>query len=132
LVLNARFVIRRLGDEVGYIGAESLGDKLMGHLTILDGIVKQGGNDQIGVLAGSLCNQRRYLQQMVDIGLLGRSLAALVDIPPRRRAPACCPVVLWQSPPATATSGFGSHQTSASIPTPNFTAVRGNALTTRV
>jgi hypothetical protein len=48
--------------------------------------MKQCGDDQIEVLAlGSFRNQRGNLQKVVDIRLLGRTLAALVDVPPSSR-----------------------------------------------
>ncbi len=73
-------------DKVGAIGPERLRDELMGYLTVLDGVVEQGSDDKIGVRAfGRLRNKRRDLQQMVDVGFLGCSLATLVDVPSRRR-----------------------------------------------
>jgi hypothetical protein len=55
------------------------------NLAVLNGVVKQRGNDQIEVLAvRRFGDQGRNLKQMVDVRLLRGTLAPLVDMPSRR------------------------------------------------
>jgi len=50
-------ILRGIGDKVGDIDAERLRDELVRNLAVLDGIVKQRGNNQIRVLAlGCFCD----------------------------------------------------------------------------
>jgi hypothetical protein len=75
-----------LHHKIGHIGPEGICDQRVGNLAVLDGIVKQGSNDQIRILTRRrFGDQRGELEKMVDVGLLGRTLAALVDVPSRGR-----------------------------------------------
>jgi hypothetical protein len=85
-LLGQRLVIRYLHDKIGHVGPEGIRDQLARNLAVLDGIVKQGSNDQIRILALRCFRDKQGdLEKMVDVGLSGRTLAALVDVPSRGR-----------------------------------------------
>jgi hypothetical protein len=78
-------VVCHLGNQVRDIGPERVRDKFVRDLAILDGVVKQRGNDQIEVLAvRRFSDERRDLKQMVNVRLLCGALAPLMDMPSRR------------------------------------------------
>jgi hypothetical protein len=84
-LLRQPLVIRHLGNQFRDIRPERIRNETIGDLAVLDGVVKQRGNDQIEVLA-----VRRFgdeggdLKQMVGVRLLRGALAPLVDMPSRR------------------------------------------------
>ena len=80
------FVVGHLLDEPRDAFAELIREHGARHLLILDRIVQQRRGDKFGIgTTGRLGDERRDLQQMIDVGLLPRALAALIDMPPRRR-----------------------------------------------
>ena len=74
----------QLGDplhQVGHGVAEAVGHLLMGGLGVLDGVVKEGGHDGVGVQA-QLRHQVGHLQGVGDIGGAVLAELALVIGPP--------------------------------------------------
>ena len=84
LLLVERLVVGALLHEGGHVLPEYLGDHLARDLLVLDGISKERCHHEVGVAPmGGLRYQTGDLQQMGDVGLLGGSLAFLVDVPAR-------------------------------------------------
>src|ERR1700730_4295831 len=76
------FVVGDLGNDRRNIVAKCSRNHFSRDLRILDGIMQQGGNYQISVgSTGCLGHEHCDFEQMVDVGLLSRTLTAVVYVP---------------------------------------------------
>ena len=77
-------IISHLRDKVGYLRTERPRDKLARDLAIFNSVVKQRCDDQIRVRAArSFRNQTCDFQEMINVRLLRRVFAALMNVPSR-------------------------------------------------
>jgi hypothetical protein len=78
---RAEAVTKQNGPRSNII-AKCLSNQFPRDLGILYGVMKEGGYHQICVASASRLGHKHCdFNQMIDIGLLGRTLAAVMDVP---------------------------------------------------
>jgi hypothetical protein len=83
-LLVERFVVRKFLNQPGYLVTESCGNDFVRNFGILNGIMEESGNDDVGICP--LCRlgyEQSHLKKVVDVGLLSRTLPPLMNVPPR-------------------------------------------------